>query len=190
MSGEHPPNGRTAPYIWCTGTIRRLAIPAVAAARQVNVASRDGHRVNSDADLDSADQSQEDEHGSIEPQNVIIVEASEARSDLRFRHGSDLVDHQPARFLQAIGLTRFDRESEQRRGRGIRRECADGDRCCRVEPVILNYDHRTRLPGVIPTAGYRPDLSAFHESSGAAVFASGPLIVSHLAIMLRCTNLQ
>src|SRR6266446_2997961 len=85
-------------------------------------------------------QSKEHEHCLIEAQDILIVEAPDARPDLGFRNGGYLVHHETARRAQSVALIRRDREPEERCIRLVCRKRADRDGSSCVETVVLNDD--------------------------------------------------
>ena len=56
-------------------------------------------------------QPQEDQHGLIETQDILVVQAADTRADFRFRDGGDLVHHQAARCAQPVALVGLVMES-------------------------------------------------------------------------------
>ncbi len=58
-------------------------------------------------------QSKEYEHSLIEAQDILVVQASDMRTDLGFRDCGYLVHHEAAGDAQSIALVRLDRKPEQ-----------------------------------------------------------------------------
>jgi len=76
----------------------------------------------------------------------------------------DAINHQLARLAQTVLCRGNDRHPEQRRGRWIGRQAADGYGLCRFEAIILDDHGGPWFANLGATAGYRPDFSPFHSS--------------------------
>jgi hypothetical protein len=113
-------------------------------------------------------QSKEYEHGLIEAEDILVIEAPDMSADFGFRDGGHLVHHQAAWGAQSIAFVRFDRMSEQRCVRVVGRERADRDGFGSVEAVILKDDDGPRLAGVTLAARNGPDLAASHSCPSAS----------------------
>jgi len=113
-------------------------------------------------------QSQKDKDGTVQAQNGLVVQASDARADLCFRHGRDLVHHEAAGAPQSIAIVRLDAQAEQGCLGRIGGEGADGDGLRGVEAIVLNNNNRPRLAGVILAAGDRVNVAALNSSPRAA----------------------
>src|SRR5947208_14522117 len=106
---------------------------------------------------------QEDQDGAIEPQDILIGKPARQLPDLCFWSRGDLVHHQPGRGAKSIGGAGLDKEPEKRRIGGIGGEGANGDRSGLVKALVLKDDHGTRLAGVIFAVGSGPNLAAPHS---------------------------
>ena len=116
-------------------------------------------------------ESEEDEDGAIEPDEVFIRKASDRLFQLAPRHRRDLVDHQMTRGSKPIPRRRLNREAHQWRidrmsCKGTERNGSSG-----VEGIVLENDGRPGLTRVIGSTGNRPHVTAFH-SGGQSETAS------------------
>ncbi len=59
-----------------------------------------------------ARQPQEYDHGTIQPNEIRIIETADPRADLRLRNSHDLVDHETAENGESVSLARGDRQPE------------------------------------------------------------------------------
>ena len=96
--------------------------------------------------------------------HVLVGEAADAGAELRFRQRRDLVDHHAACLTKAVAGRRRDRQTENRRFRGVGRQRADGHGRCRIEQIILHDHDWTRLAGISGSPGRGPDFPALHSS--------------------------
>src|SRR5215469_16207230 len=88
----------------------------------------------------------------VQSQDVLIVESPDALADLALGDRGDLIDHQTTLFLEPIASTGLYRQPEQRRWRTVGREWTTGYGKQLLEPIILQYRHRSRLAGIIRAA--------------------------------------
>src|SRR5436190_7284297 len=103
---------------------------------------------------------EEDEHGTAEPNHVVIAEATELVSQLRAGHGRDLVDHQAAGAAEPVSLVGFDPQAKQRGLGRVGREGANRDGVSGIEAVVLDDNHWAGFADVSTPRGCRPDLAA------------------------------
>ena len=99
----------------------------------------------------------------IEPHEIGVLEGTDLYPKFGARHRSQFVDHESARFLQAVERGRFNVQAEQRGVGRVRGEGTDGDRVG-VEAVVLDDHCEPRLPGMAGTACNGPDISPPHSS--------------------------
>ncbi len=106
---------------------------------------------------------QKHDNRTIEPHEIGVLEGTDLNPKFGARHRSHFVDHESARFLQAVERGRFNVQAEQRGVGRVRGEGTDGDRVG-IEAVVLDDHCRPRLPGVAGTACNGPDFSTPHSS--------------------------
>lgn len=119
---------------------------------------------------------EEDEHGAIEPQDVLVSKTTHERPDLGFGNGGDFVHHEAGGDAKSIGGAGLDQQAEKRRVRGIGGEGANGDRSGLVEAIVLKNEDGTRFAGVVFATGNAPNLAAPHalfpSENGSSEMAS------------------
>ena len=96
--------------------------------------------------LGRAGQAEENEHRLVQAQDVLDIQASDARPELLLGDRGELVDHEATGGMQSVALVRLDRDPEKRGLRRIRREGAEGDGAGRVEVGVLNDGGGPGLP--------------------------------------------
>src|SRR5215213_3833173 len=114
-------------------------------------------------------QSKEYEHGLIEAQDILVIEAPDVGAELGFWHRGHLVHHEPAGDAQSIALVRFDGKPEQWSFRVVRRERADRDGFCAVKTVILEDNDWPRFARIVLSPRNGPDVAASHSCSSSEV---------------------
>jgi len=113
----------------------------------------------------SACETEEDQDGSAQSDQIVVTKSSHAVTEFRSRNRRDFVNHEAAWLAQAIHIVGFDRKSEYGRVSRISDERTHRDRRGRIETVILDDYHRP-WPANVATAGSRsPDLASPHSAS-------------------------
>jgi hypothetical protein len=74
-----------------------------------------------------AGEAEEDEDRLIEPEDILVIEATDLGAQLGLGNGRDLVDHETAWSVEAVSVVRFNRNAEEGGLRRIRGEHADRD---------------------------------------------------------------
>src|SRR5207237_3493645 len=103
-------------------------------------------------------------HALVEPRHAVGIQLADPVTDLGFRNGRNLVDHDMRADLQSV--CRRWRKLKTCRGGVHRRagEQTNRDGWCGVEFIALDNDGWARLAGIIGAAGYDPDFTPFHLS--------------------------
>jgi hypothetical protein len=112
----------------------------------------------------SGRKSQKDDQRTVQTADYFGFQLPDPDTHAVSGHRRNPVNHQTARLAQAVLCAWFNRQSQQERFARVGGQRANRYGVGRIETIILNYDGGPRLSDLGSSAGYGPNLAAFHSS--------------------------